>query len=181
MKEKLKNKKTIAIIKVILWLVFMAVIIGVLFYEKNKVEQYQKEYIKKNTFVVDFNYLKTSLLNNDFKYLYIIVDDGIISYEGNRVKGKYTGIYKKENTKTDYNDLSILNKQYPFLSLDRIFAYFDGDFTKTNNTFLYENDKLYVKIRVSIDNIVNIEVNDDNIIYQLEISNINGFDVKGRE
>ena len=47
--------------------------------------------------------------------------------------------------------------------------------------FIYENNNIYVKIRVLIDNIVNIEVNDNGIIYQMEFSNIDNFNVKDSE
>ena len=181
MKELLKNKKAVALIKLIFWLVFAGLLFAVLVHEKNKVEQYQKDYESRYNFTVDFNYLKTSLLNNDFKYLYIIIDGDILSYEGSRVNGKYMGVSKADDQKKEYKDLVALNKKYPFLSIQHLLTYFDKDFNSTNNTFLYEKDKLYVKIRVSIDNIVNIEVNDNGIIYQLEISDIKGFDVKGSE
>ncbi len=181
MKEILKNKKFILIVKILFWFVFVAALFGVLFHERSVLEQQKKEYIEKNNYIVDFDYLKQSLLNNDFKYLYIVVDEDVFSYEGSRINNKYSGSLKDSSGKKTYNNLSTLNKKYPFLSIDHIFKYFDKDFTKTNSTFLYENDKLYVKIRVSIDNIINIEVNDEGIIYQLEISNLNGFDVKGSE
>ena len=173
-----KNKKQKAIITIVFWLIFMGGVYLYIQYEQKRAYEYQKEYLAKRNFVVDFDYVKSSLLNKDFHYLYIIVDNDIISYEGNKTNNKYTGFVKENNIKKTYDNLNVLNKKYAYLSLDKLLSY---EYEKGNNIFLYENDDLYVKIRVSIDNKVNIEVNDKKVIYQLEISNINGFDIKGSE
>ena len=181
MKELFKNKKTITVIKLILWLVLAGALYLFLYNENRKVDNRVKEYEEKYGFTVKFDYVKESLLNKDFDYLYIVVDDDIISYKGTKKDNKYTGTVKENNNTNEYKDLKVLNKKYPFLSLEKVFSYFNDDAILDKNTFLYEKDNLYVKIRVSIDNVVNIEINDKNIIYQLEISNIDGFDVKGSE
>ncbi len=179
MKEKLKDKKFRALIELIFWIVF---IIGVLIFirvETKKLDEYEDNYRQKYDFVVDFDYVKNALLTKNFDYLYIVVDDGIISFKGNRVNSLYNGTYSHDNEKEEYTKQKIINKKYKYLDVNNVFSLFNGDFEKGKNNFLYKNDNLYVKIRVSIDNMINIEIKDGNISYQLEFSNIDGFSVKG--
>ncbi len=178
--EKFKNKKFRAVVGLIFWTVFISVVYGVLMYENKKLDDYEKEYNAKYNFVVDFDTLKTALLNESFDYLYIVMDDGLTTYQGTKDK-TYSGVEKIGNTSKNYENVQILNKKYRYLDIKTILDLYNDNFTKEKHTFLYEKDDFYVKIRVSIDNIINIEVNDEGIIYQLEISNLNGFDVKGSE
>ena len=179
MKEKLKNKKFRALIELIFWIIFITGVIVFIRVETKKLDEYEASYKQKYDFVVDFDYVKNSLLNSDFDYLYIIVDDGILSFKGNRIDSLYNGVYSHDNEKKEYTNQKDVDNNYEYLDMNKIFSLFNNDFTKGKNTFVYKNDDIYVKIKVSIDNIIDIEIKDNNITYQLEFSNIADFNVKG--
>ena len=181
MKKILGNRRTRLIIALVFWLVFAGVLYLMIYQEQRKLDEATADYNRRHNFSVDFDYMKSSLLNNDYDYLFIVIDDDIISYKGQYINKQYTGTVSKNNTKNQYTNIKVLDKKYPYLSLDKMFSLFGNEFPGDSNTFIYENDNIYVKIRVSIDNIINIELDDKKVIYQLEISNIQGFDVKGSE
>lgn len=181
MKIDLKNKRKKAAIKLIIWFILAGCLFIYLRIQINKIEKRNEEFYSSHYFSVDFNNLKDSLLNNNFNYSFIIVDNGLLLYEGNRNNKLYSGFFKMNNEKKEYSDQEILNKKYKYLLIDNIFKLFENGYQDKTNSFVYENDNIYVKIRVSINNVVNIEVNENNIIYQLEFSNIDNFNVKGSE
>ena len=178
MKLLIKDKKKKAILILIVGILFIGITIIILLKERNNIYIHEKEYQRLHNYNVNFNKLKYALINEDYEFEYNVAKNKtIITYEGKRINNLYSG---KENNNL-FENKENLNIEYKYLDINRILDLFNNSITSNNNSFIYENDDIYAKIRVSIDNVVNIEVIDEKTIYQMKIYHINNYDVKVSE
>ena len=178
MKTIIKDKKKKAILTLTVGILFISITLIILLKERNNIYTKEKEYQSLHNYTVNFDKLKDALINEDFTFEYLIAKNkNIITYEGKRINKLYSG--KEDNN--IFENKEIINNEYKYLDINKILDLFDNSIKGNNNSFIYENDDIYAKIRVSVDNVVNIEVNDEKTIYQMKIYHINNYDVKVSE
>lgn len=187
-----ENKRTHALICLILWIVFLLLILFILsFSNKNTQKNIPSNEIKND--IITISNMKNKLLNYNFEYKYtILINNEKIIYTGKYQNNENNG-YKEENSgltkylinyegtyqinleeKTEITDLfDKINQNY--ITLEYIFNSIDNKepiINEKTSELYYNLVEEQIIIKTDENNIKSIEIKNNNDDYLLEFSNI---------
>lgn len=187
-----ENKRTHALICLILWIVFLLLILFILsFSNKNIQKNIPSNEIKND--IITISNMKNKLLNYNFEYKYTIsINNEKIIYTGKYQNNENNG-YKEENSgltkylinnegtyqinleeKTEITDLfDKINQNY--ITLEYIFNSIDNKepiINEKTSELYYNLVEEQIIIKTDENNIKSIEIKNNNDDYLLEFSNI---------
>lgn len=190
----LENKRLSALIKLLLWGLFLLLIYLVIIIPGKSIS---KENITKKeepeTKVITYKNMEEDLLKYNFSYVYTISsDDQKVIYTGNYNQNTNTGFKEKDGIITKY----LINEQGTFIyegedivSIDTIYENINEDYLNLNNIFniinnldyevneedellIFNNNEEIYYLTIDNDKIKSIEIHHSNEIYKLEFDNI---------
>lgn len=173
-KKFFKNKVLRSVFFLALWTLF--VIFAYMFIIKTS-SYYEYQESKIVIYDTTFEEIKSALLKENYTYNYIIVTDKIYKYSGNYNGKNYTGTAIVDGQNTEYSNVKEINRNLEYLNLETILKLFKDE-NEPNTSYVFENPEIYVKIRVSRDSEIDIEVNTGDAIYQMEFTNISNYNVR---
>ncbi len=189
MEEEKKDNKRKALIKLLLWLLFLGIvlIISSVGNKDKSSDNLKKDNEKKVVTYED----KLDKLNDNFTYKYTITINNLVyNYEGKIMGKEEAGIYKVNESTINYyknkgyiyqvvdGNLNKIDNLYLNVSQNYLDVSYlkelikDKKYALNNGVYEYTLDIGNIKINVDDENIKNIELKENDNIYLLEFSDI---------
>lgn len=187
-----ENKRTHALICLILWIVFLLLILFILSFSNKNIQNSNPSNEIKNDIITISN-MKNKLLNYNFEYKYtIVINNEKIIYTGKYQNNENRGYKEKNSGLTKYlinnegtyqinldEQLEITNLfdkiNLNYITLEYIFNSIDNKepiINEETNELYYNSVEEQIIIKTDENNIKSIEIKNNNDDYLLEFSNI---------
>ena len=195
-----KTDKGNSLIKLVLWLLFVLFLVMVFAFNENKIEKNEEEkkveeQVVETEIFKPYDEMQKNILSNGYQYTYeIIGTDFKFTYTGSVCNNKNIG-FKESNAEiikyfikdgmhyqVKLDTLEQINNLYEnidssFLDINLLFNNLKNNLYKViksgdTRTINYNKDGYQVSVNTSLDNITQINIESDNIKYNLYFANI---------